>query len=686
MSSSQLRAVLRASTLMVCASQTMGFAQNIEGTEDLGILILGESKREVQTETAESQTILDQDEIDDRQAGTIAELIDSVPGVTLVNGSTPQGSGISIRGYGANSTFGTDQKVVIFQDGSTQGQQEVYRIGTQLFSEPELFNEVEVLRGPVGTFEYTSGAVRGLVNLTTKNASDFTLGERQFAARQTLRYSSNGDGLLSSTILAWQPTEQFEVLLNYIYREQSEQDDGNGNTIGNSAFELPSYFAKARLSFGNDNNQSLSVIYNQTTASDRDVPYDTFLTAGDTFGNVDRDTESRTLVLEYTYEPLDNDLVNLSVNLSHAEADIQQAYVPGSSVCENPAVAPTLPFCTGFPIGVGFGVVNADLNYTTTKLTAKTESFFATGGITHDLTFGAEIIQIERAEADSAPGGTDRRFALFAVNEMNFGGGWTFTPALRYETSNIKDATDGTEYDNDALMGQLSLRYAFNNGFAVFGNVAYTESLPILDDLRNAFTGLPQPDLMTTSEKATIYELGFSYAGQDVFAAGDDLGLKAVFYASNLSDVTSFSGVAEVDQRGLEFEASYAMRNGFYTDLNFNIVDGDETLASGMRQQYRFLPSDDVQLTIGKRLGDAWDLSWEVVARASIDDPVTAANSRPGYSLHNVRATYKPQRGVLEGTEIRLGIENLFDKQITPRRSTRPRPGRNIILTVARTF
>lgn len=84
-----------------------------ETGEFLGTLTLGESKRDVQTDTATPVTLVDQEEIEDRQAGTIAELIDSVPGVSLVNGSTPIGSGINIRGFGANGTYGTDQKVAI---------------------------------------------------------------------------------------------------------------------------------------------------------------------------------------------------------------------------------------------------------------------------------------------------------------------------------------------------------------------------------------------------------------------------------------------------------------------------------------------------------------------------------------------------------------------------------------------
>ena len=45
-----------------------------DGIADLEPIELIKSKREVQTEKAEAQTIVDQEEIEDRQASTIAEL------------------------------------------------------------------------------------------------------------------------------------------------------------------------------------------------------------------------------------------------------------------------------------------------------------------------------------------------------------------------------------------------------------------------------------------------------------------------------------------------------------------------------------------------------------------------------------------------------------------------------------
>ncbi|MFW6299927.1 MAG: TonB-dependent receptor plug domain-containing protein, partial [Oceanicaulis sp.] len=296
---------------LAAALSSPALAQDAEpedGGEFIGTITLGESKREVQTDTATPVTRIDQEEIDDRQASTIAELIDSVPGVTLVNGSTPSGSGINIRGFGANSTFGTDQKVAILIDGATSGSEELYRIGTQLFTDPYLYRSVEVQRGTVGSFEYGSGIVGGVVRLETIDASDLTGGEPGFKWAQTLGAYTNQDGFTSSSTLAWQPSENLEFLANFSYREQSNQEDGNGDEIGNSAFELPSFLLKGRYEFGETGAHALEASYTETDVAERDVPYDSFITGTDIFGNVDRDIVSQAAALTYTFNPFANDL------------------------------------------------------------------------------------------------------------------------------------------------------------------------------------------------------------------------------------------------------------------------------------------------------------------------------------------------------------------------------------------
>mgnify|MGYP001799446004 FL=1 len=654
--------------------------QETETSEDgefLGELTLGQSKREVQTGTATPLTTIKQEEIDDRQASTIAELIDSVPGVTLVNGQTPQGSGINIRGFGANSIYGTDQKVAVLVDGATTGAEEIYRVSNQLFTDPYLYKSVDVIRGTVGSFEYGSGIVGGVVLLETKDASDFTGGEPGFGGALTLGGQTNGNGINGSGILAWQPNEKAEFLFNYSYRDQDNQDDGNGDEIGNSAFELPSFLVKGRYAF--NDTHSMMASYTQSDSADRDVPYDTFVTGTDFFGNVDRDVTTQTASLFYYFQPAGNDLIDVEAALTYSNQEIDQTYIPGTN---------------GFGSPVGFGVTNADLQYERTKLTVKNTSFVQTGSVEHEIRTGVEFIKNDRLEASAAPGGTDNRQAVFIINNIDFGNGLTFTPALRYENQtldtdffdlNAGERVEG-EFDDSALMGGASLRYQFENGFAVFGSYAYTESLPILDDTPTSATS--NRSNIFTAEQASTYEAGFSYDTVGVFSDSDILAFKLNYYDTTLEDITFIGGLDEISLQGVEIEGSFATEAGFYVDLNGNFSDGDEVDTAGVSVTYRSLTADSVRVTAGKRFGRFLDLSLEALAVADADVSFRSGNPEQGdsYNIFNARATISPQSGILKGTSFRLGVENLSDEDYTPNLSTRKATGQNFKLTVSRQF
>ncbi|MEL6825963.1 MAG: TonB-dependent receptor [Pseudomonadota bacterium] len=658
-------------------TETTSETETSEDGEFLGELTLGQSKREVQTGTATPITTIKQEEIDDRQANTIAELIDSVPGVTLVNGQTPQGSGINIRGFGANSIYGTDQKVAVLVDGATTGAEEIYRVSNQLFTDPYLYKSVDVIRGTVGSFEYGSGIVGGVVLLETKDASDFTGGEPGFGGSLTLGGQTNGDGINGSGILAWQPSEKAEFLFNYTYRDQDNQEDGSGNEIGNSAFELPSFLVKGRYAF--DDTHSIMASYTQSDSADRDVPYDTFVTGTDFFGNVDRDVTTQTGSLFYYFQPAGNDLIDLEAALTYSNQEIDQTYIP---------------FTNGFGAEVGFGVVDADLQYERTKLTVKNTSFVQTGSIEHEIRTGVEFIQNDRLEASAAPGGTDNRQAIFIIDNIDFGNGLTFTPALRYENQTLEtdffdlDAGERVEgeFDDSALMGGASLRYQFENGFAVFGSYAYTESLPILDDTPTTATS--NRSNIFTAEEASTYEAGFSYDTIGVFSDSDTLSFKLNYYDTTLEDITFIGGLDEISLQGVELEGSFAMESGFYVDLNGNFSDGDEINTAGVSVTYRSLTADSVRVTAGKRFGRFLDVSLEALSVADADVSFRSGNPEQGdsYNIFNARATISPQSGILKGTSFRLGVENLSDEDYTPNLSTRKATGQNFKLTVSRQF
>lgn len=662
-----MRVALRGTAMAALAMSlhSVAFAQDAEAEaedgEFIGTVDIGESTRSIQTGTATAVTVVDREEIEDRQASTIAELVDSIPGVTLINGSTPVGSGINIRGFGANGTYGTDQKVAIQIDGASVGAEEIYRVGNQLYTDPTLYKSVEVIRGTVGSFEYGSGIVGGIVRLQTSDALDLTEGKAGFALSQTLGAFTNGNSLSSATTLAWAPTERLEFLANYSWREQENQTDGSGAIIDNSAFELPSFLVKAGVHFGTDGEHTIRASFNQSTSADRDVPYDTFGTTAGVFGNVDRDTTSQVAILSYNFDPLNDDAVDFEVRISYANQEIMQEYVPGSG-----------------PFG-GFAVVSADQRYQTFKITAKNTALFNTGSIRHNLRAGAEIIKKKRKDASSAPGGVDNRAAFFLVDEIELVRGLSLTPAIRYEHSDISGVlNDGTsrQVANEALMGGVSVRYELPMGLAAFGSWAYTENLPILDDLENV-------TFMEQSEKAKTYEFGGSFNKVGLFGQSDRLAIKLNYYDTKLRDVTSYSGVSNVAIEGFEAEASFATGDGFYLDFNANLVTGTETRTNGDVLDWRNLPTDSYQLSAGKRFGKWLNLRWESFLASDADVNGTLTE---GFDTHTFRVIVTPQGGTLEGFAFRASVENLFDSFYTPLRSTRPAPGRNFKFTISKIF
>lgn len=662
MSIPEFRRILSFATALAggCIIPAVAMAQAAPATADdgefLGTIEIGESTRSVQTGTATPVTQINREEIEERQAGTIAELLDSIPGVTLLNGSTPTGSGINIRGFGANGTYGTDQKILVLVDGATSGSEELYRIGTQLFTDPLLYKRAEVIRGTVGSFEYGSGVIGGVVRLETIDAADLLQGQPGFALNQSLTGQTNRNGFVTSTTAAFMPGESVELLANYTYREQDDQRDGNGDVIANSAFSLPNFLIKGGLHFGADNAHTIRLSYNQTTTSDRDVLYDSFGVGN--FGRVDRDTKTVTVTGGYYYSPLASDLVDLSLVVTYADQQIDQEAVPA-----DPTNA----------------LLNADHRYETTKVTLKNGAVFSTGPVRHALRVGAEYIHKSRLDASSAPGGSDDRIAAFVVNEMTLFQGFTITPALRWETSDI-DATldNGTAvtYSNEALMGGASLRYELPFGLAFFGSWAKTENLPILDDLQT-------PAYMTQSEKSQTWEAGASLDRIGLLAANDRLALKVNYYDTELTDNTAYSGVLEVYLRGVEIEGSYALRSGFYVDLAANLVDGERLRTNGVIDDWTNLPADTYRLSIGKRFGREFDVRWEGVLAEDLD---TNGVIDEGYDVHNLRFSYSPQGGALDGFTARLSVENVFGTFYTPALATRPGVGRNAKLTLSKLF
>ena len=676
------------SILAICASLCASglWAQDQLENADIaviGTVTIGESRRGVQTADAASRTELNQDEIDARQATTLGQLMDSIPNVSLINGVLPQGSGITIRGLGAQAgVYGTDGKINVVIDGVQSGAEEIYRNGSFLSLEPELFKELDVTRGPADGFRYSGGAVGGTVEAKTKDAQDFLTEGDRFSFRQKVGYESNGDGLLSSSILAFAPNDRFDLLAFYGYRTANDREDGDGNTLPGTEFRQTSAMLKGNYLLTPSSKLSFALVRNEIP--ERDVFYSGY---DDSFSDekVDRDTQDTTAYVEYNFDSVDSDLINVTARLQYKKEVIDILSLSGAT-----------------------GIFDADHQTITTSLRATNQARFNTGALSHDLLAGLEIGQRERtsyAEGTtvndvSAPGGTDDYVALFLSDEIEVGDRLTLTPQARYErqtlTSQDNDAgfsfgrpvpaiADGTEFKSEALTGALSAHYELSDAVAVFGTLAYNENLPILDDIRGSFA--------EQSEKARSYELGLSYDGFDVLTEGDVLKAKLTGYSTEIWDVTSYSRINDVHLWGGELELSYAHPN-FYLDANAGISRGSSDYGSA---HFRQATGKQAQITLGKRFMDnqldlsleakhAWGQDRTPVAAPAPGEAPSAFSPSDAYTIYMVSGTYKPNSGALKGTEITASVENLFDTEYRAYGNVRNGIGRTFKVSVAKTF
>lgn len=652
------RPSVRALLLCSAASLLSALPLHAQETEDAILLapITVQSKRTVQTDTAASTTVVDQEEIADRQTSTVAELVESAPGVTVVGASTPLSSGINIRGFGPTSSYGTDNHVGVQIAGVSKGADELYRMGTQLFTDPALFREVTVTRGLAGTLEYGSGLFGGLVQMEPIQAGDMTGGEPGFKYRQLLEYGSNNYWASASTF-AWQPNESIEILGNYTYRDVGIIKDGNGDDINDEGYDEQSWLLNSRFTFGDSNEHQLKLLYQHTESTELNTPYDG-LNGFTFFGYVDRYTEDDTVALTYEYTSPTSDLVDIEATFSYSDLYIDNDLVSGTD----------------------YGFNNTGYTTKTTQFRVTNTARFATGVLDHNLRTGLEFTHAHRTTDDvvsSAPQGEEDIAALFIADDIVLGG-LTLTPEVRLESQSV----DGTDYgydsyDNTGASAGISAIYAFNNGFSLLGTAFYGENLPIIDDLDNA-------SYMTLEEKATEIQLGLSYDGANLISQGDALAFKAVVYDQHYWDMTSIiSDVVGGDTWGLELEAAYSMASGFYVDANANFMRSRTVTSTGTRAWSERAPADEVRVTLGKKFGKELDLSYEAVF---VDDMGRSSDPSDGYTLHNLRATWTPQDGTFKGTEVRFGIENVADTYYEPHLSSEAGAGRTFKVSLAKTF
>ena len=112
------------------------------------------------------------------------------------------------------------------------------------YIEPEMLKSVDITRGPTATI-YGSGAIGGVVAFNLLDADDILRAGETAAIRIRKRYSSNGDGILTSETGAVK-VGNFDILGQINWRSNGNYVDGSGTEVQDSGSDTGSSLVKAR--------------------------------------------------------------------------------------------------------------------------------------------------------------------------------------------------------------------------------------------------------------------------------------------------------------------------------------------------------------------------------------------------------------------------------------------------------
>jgi len=642
-------------------------------------IVVSAGAEKVAADTPQAVTVLDQEDIDQAQASTMAEIIEGIPGVSAMGGVSALGQGFNIRGLGTGLAD-SDSRILMQIDGATKFFEQ-YRMGS-FFSEPELYKRAEVLRGPASSTLYGAGALAGVVNFTTKDAGDFLADGDRFALRLKGGYETNAEGRSGAAILAVRPMQNLDVLAAYTERKADHYENGDGVEIVPSNITSSSYLLKARYYLGGDKGHNLWASY-QNWLSDSTQIYD----QAEAFGTtpVRRKVDDTTATFGYENDFSGSKLFDVKAQVSYADSTVEQRE-------------------TTFLSGVDY----SEFSYRTWQGRLENATRFDWGeDWTGFLSVGLQASRQERRNprvttsgtvnhgAATHPEGDMTKYGVFAQAELMWTDRLTLIPGVRFDRTRLEPGlgvTTSQVVEDDAVSPKIAAIFVINDHISVFGSIAHTARLPVLDEIYSRTSATASNYALNLKpEESDNYELGFSLAFADLVAQGDALRLKTTAYRNDVSNLITrgtsasayFINIGESRFQGVEVEAEYAS-GGLFVRAGLSFPEGENRVTGA---PLNTIPADELDMTAGYAFRDLnLTAGWRGEFAADQDEVSTASERTAGYGVHSLFVTWKPQEGALGGLEVRAAVDNVFDKAFRRHLASLDAEGRTFKLTLARTF
>ncbi|MDO6729871.1 TonB-dependent receptor [Marinovum sp. 2_MG-2023] len=603
---------------------------------------------------AAAQNLLGNDEITeeelaDRNPSTVKDVFVGESSVS-VSGGAAMAQKVMVNGI-------EESQLAVTIDGARQNKGAFHHTGNVLL-DPALLKSVAVSEG-LAPADAGPGALGGALAYTTKDAGDLLAPDDTFGGRLSLTTGTNGTGLRSSLAL-YGVTGGFDWLLSGTLQEGDDYEDGDGDRIDGTGAELSDYMVK--LGFTTDTGKRLAFSASQTEDTGPRASQGGFIRSD--FAGLTSPARPTDIIDGYARRS--------SYTLTYSDTQPQGNFAPYLQLTYNEQEV---------DVGDVTGV-NKSLSGT-----AKNEWQLGNGTVTAGMDFFDET-----AEATEGADGAESRFnlGLFAQARQDLTDRISVSYGGRYDFQRFEGA-DGSDFEEGGASVNAAVDVLLTDGLSLNAGIASTWGGFALGEaaLVNYRTDWNYDGFAST--RAHSARIGLRYdTGPWAFGG-------ALFH-TEINDVSAIlpsggnrGALTDMTSQGFDGSISYTGARGF-AKLNYTFADvqlDDDEIAT--TAYYFGRPMGHIiALEAGYDLSDEWRIGGN--AEVALENKIGSLDL-PAYEVANVFASYAPT--AVEGLEIRLGIDNLFDATYASRSSDgldlsaiEPlnEPGRTFTLTASLQF
>ena len=478
-------------------------------------------------------TLLKSDWLEPKLPATLDDALQGVPSVEMAGGPRSIAENVYIRGLGEN-------RVLMRLDGARQNFITSHK--GRVFIDPEMLKQIEIVRGPNSAL-YGSGAIGGVFDMTTKDASDLLRPGRQWGARTRTWWQSANDEWTEHVDVYGQPLENWEILGSFTYRQSDDIRVGNldytpkidplaptfiGDEIPFSRDDIRTGLFKTSYRFLEYHKLTFSTLLYRNHNL---VPFQSD-ELGDGFTAIaDRYTSQDNYTLRYQFDDPNNNWFNPNATLYYNVTEIEEEEVTGPS-----------PF-TGLRPPDRFA--ERDLDTLGFEISNRTR-FELADPFVMTWVYGLDGYRDEQIGREndlpllSYPDSQSQVWGVFFQSEFRFYDRWALTPANRYDNYSLESDVSESTNEEEALSPKITLSWEATDWLTFYTSAAEAFRAPSLSEVYLSglhFVGnnfIPNPQLRP--ETARNVEVGFNIQKDDIFLESDRVRGRFATYENKVED------------------------------------------------------------------------------------------------------------------------------------------------------